>query len=59
MFLLDPQNTSTIHPENCNIPEEQDGDIKIVFVNMIETLREKIITYRNLRRHKQSMKVNE
>lgn len=44
MFPLNPSNSTTVGhiAEYCNIAEAQDKDFKIAFLNMIETLKEKI-----------------
>lgn len=40
MFPLEPSNTRTVCPENCNIDEVQCKNLKITFRGMMEVLRE-------------------
>ena len=42
MSPLELSNLTTAFPEYCNIAEGQDKDHKIVFMDMIENLREQV-----------------
>lgn len=42
MGPLEPRNPIIASPEKCKRAEAQDKDFKVVFVNMIEILREEM-----------------
>lgn len=42
MPLLEPRNHTTALPEYRSLPEAQDKDLKISFMNMIDISKEKI-----------------
>jgi hypothetical protein len=39
LLHLEPSNSNAVDPENCNIAEARDKELKIAFMDMIEVLK--------------------